>query len=288
MNDAFGGFESAFWDILFGSIAGAIGKCIEYPFDTVKVRMQTQGYHVFPTTWSCIKYTYENEGIMSGFFQGIGSPLMGASIENACLFLSYNQFFNFLIAYTTLSKFAAILFAGAFAGSCTSLVLTPVELIKCQLQVSNLRLSLSEEDRNTSIIPTIRSILKEKGIWGLWQGQSGTFIRESFGSLIWFGTFEILKNSFMSDTNESSTIKTWQLLISGASAGVAFNGIMFPVDTIKSMMQTDHFGFLEASRKIKQDHGIAGFYHGVGITIIRSIPSNAAIFYTYEKLSSLK
>ena len=242
-----GGFEDAFWDILFGSIAGAIGKIIEYPFDTVKVRMQTQGSQVFPTTWSCIKYTYENEGIASGFFQGIGSPLLGASLEHACLFFSFNQCYNFLLNHTLLSSFFAILLSGAFAGSCTSLVLTPVELIKCQLQVSNLRLSLTNEERHTSIIPTIRSILKEKGIWGL-----------------------------------------WQVLISGATAGVAFNGSMFPVDTIKSIMQTEHLGFFEAARKIRSEHGSAGFYRGIGITLLRSVPSNAIVFYTYEKLSALK
>lgn len=282
-----GGFEAAFWDILFGSIAGAIGKIIEYPFDTVKVRMQTQGSQVFPTTWSCIKYTYENEGIASGFFQGIGSPLLGASLEHACLFFSYNQCYNFLLNHTVLSNFFIILLSGAFAGSCTSLVLTPVELIKCQLQVSNLRLSLTNEERHTSIIPTIRAILKEKGIWGLWQGQSGTFVRESLGSLIWFGTFENLKRMFLA-IYDIETMTTWQVLISGATAGVAFNGSMFPVDTIKSIMQTEHLGFLEAFRKIRSEHGSAGFYRGIGITLLRSVPSNAIVFYTYEKLSALK
>lgn len=281
------GFHSAFWDILFGSIAGAIGKTIEYPFDTVKVRMQTQGSQIFPTTWSCIKYTYENEGIIRGFFQGIGSPLIGASLEHACLFLSYNQCFQFLLAHTALSYFVIILISGAFAGSCTSLVLTPVELIKCQLQVSNLRLSLEEGERHTSIIPTIKAILKEKGIWGLWQGQSGTFVRESIGSLVWFGTFENFKSMFLSRSNRD-TMHTWQLLISGAAAGIAFNGSMFPVDTIKSIMQTEHLGFFETARKIRKEHGVSGFYRGIGITILRSGPSNAVVFYTYERLCQLK
>ncbi|CAB4252042.1 similar to Saccharomyces cerevisiae YOR130C ORT1 Ornithine transporter of the mitochondrial inner membrane, exports ornithine from mitochondria as part of arginine biosynthesis [Maudiozyma barnettii] len=281
------GFQAAFWDILFGSIAGALGKTIEYPFDTIKVRMQTQGYQVFPTTWSCIKYTYENEGIIRGFFQGIGSPLIGASLEHACLFFSYNQCFQFLLTYTALSNFLIILISGAFAGSCTSLVLTPVELIKCQLQVSNLRLPSDSGERHTSIIPTIRSILKEKGIWGLWQGQSGTFIRESIGSLIWFGTFESFKSMFLRKSNRE-IMRTWQLLISGAAAGVAFNGSMFPVDTIKSIMQTEHIGFLETAQKVRREHGMAGFYRGIGITLLRSVPSNAIVFYTYEKLSRFK
>lgn len=341
--------KAALWEIICGSIAGALGKLIDYPFDTIKVRMQTQGINVFPTTWSCIQYTYDNEGIINGFYQGILSPLLGAAFENAILFVSYNQCYNLLSRCTGLDVIWIILISGAFAGSCASFVLTPVELIKCKLQVSNLHMQMyseidievqqpteteeeeddeEEEDegddedmklsrtrrpsktRNppsersthqTSIIPTINSIIEEKGFLGLWQGQLGTFIRESIGSLIWFGTFQLLKRYFVhqntgswdildtpsSESNETGPIiHSWQLLISGAVAGFIFNGSVFPVDTIKSLMQTEHLGFKEAINHIHNHHGIAGFYRGLGITLFRSIPSNAAIFYTYEKLSN--
>ncbi|CAL9734094.1 mitochondrial ornithine transporter 1 [Monosporozyma servazzii] len=339
--------QAALWEIICGSIAGALGKLIDYPFDTIKVRMQTQGINVFPTTWSCIQYTYDNEGILDGFYQGILSPLLGAAFENAILFVSYNQCYNLMSRYTEWDVIWIILISGAFAGSCASFVLTPVELIKCKLQVSNLHMQMyreidiegqqptetEEEDdeidteemdedvklsrtrrpsktRNapversahqTAIIPTINSIIEEKGVWGLWQGQMGTFIRESIGSLIWFGTFQLLKRYFVhkntgswdildNPSNESNEtgpiIHSWQLLISGAIAGFIFNGSVFPVDTIKSLMQTEHLGFREAINHIHSHHGIAGFYRGLAITLFRSIPSNAAIFYTYEKLTN--
>lgn len=297
VNEGSGTWSSAFWEIVCGSIAGALGKCIEYPFDTVKVRMQTQGSNIFPTTWSCIKYTYDNEGIRNGFFQGIGSPIVGAALEHACLFVSYNQCFKFLELFTDFPNILIILIAGAFAGSCASFVLTPVELIKCKLQVSNLEIQLPDEDRHTEIIPTIRSILKERGFLGLWQGQSGTFIRESLGSMIWFGTFEIMKQHWIRQNsnktaelgidNNSEYITSWQLLFCGACAGLAFNGSVFPADTIKSVMQTNHMGLMTAIHTIKERYGIAGFYRGLGITLLRSIPSNAAVFFTYERLASL-
>lgn len=339
--------QAALWEIICGSIAGALGKLIDYPFDTIKVRMQTQGINVFPTTWSCIQYTYDNEGVLDGFYQGILSPLLGAAFENAILFVSYNQCYNLMSRYTEWDVIWIILISGAFAGSCASFVLTPVELIKCKLQVSNLHMQMyreidiegqqptetEEEDdemdteemdedmklsrtrrpsktRNapsersahqTAIIPTINSIIEEKGVWDLWQGQLGTFIRESIGSLIWFGTFQLLKRYFVykntgswdildnpsNDSNETeSIIHSWQLLISGAIAGFIFNGSVFPVDTIKSLMQTEHLGFREAINHIHSHHGIAGFYRGLAITLFRSVPSNAAIFYTYEKLTN--
>lgn len=277
-----------------GSVAGAIGKIIDYPFDTVKVRMQTQSFNIFPTTWSCIQYTYNNEGIIDGFFKGISSPLIGAIIESATLFMTYDQCFDFLSRYTSLNAFMIILMSGAWAGSCTSLVLTPVELIKCQLQVSNLKMALHDQEsfenhqideikeRHTSLIGTIRFIIEEKGFLGLWQGQTGTFIRESIGSLIWFTTYELLKAHFMSKNQD---INSWQLIISGGLAGFIFNFSMFPVDTIKSLQQIEHLSFIHAASRIKDQQGLSGFYRGLGITLVRAFPSNAAIFYVHEKLS---
>ncbi|CAL9728942.1 mitochondrial ornithine transporter 1 [Monosporozyma unispora] len=347
--------QTALWEIICGSLAGALGKLIDYPFDTIKVRMQTQGINVFPTTWSCIQYTYNNEGIFAGFYQGILSPLLGAALENAILFVSYNQCYNLMSRFTEWDVIWIILISGAFAGSCASFVLTPVELIKCKLQVSNLHMQMYkeidiehqptsteigedddedeeeeteelEEDvstmklsrtrrqsrtrnppspqstHHTEIIPTIKSIIAEKGVLGLWQGQMGTFIRESIGSLIWFGTFQLLKRYFVykntgswdildnpsNEANETELIiHSWQLLLSGGIAGFVFNGSVFPVDTIKSLMQTEHLGFKEAINHIHNHYGIAGFYRGLAITLFRSLPSNAAVFYTYEKLSNM-
>ena len=81
--------------------------------------------------------------------------------------------------------------------------------------------------------------------------------------------------------------KTWELLVSGASAGLAFNASIFPADTVKSMMQTEHLGLKTAIKKIFAEKGLRGFYRGLGITLIRAIPANATVFYVYETLSKL-
>lgn len=278
---------NALKDTINGSVAGAFGKLIEYPFDTVKVRLQTQDAKIFPTTWSCIKYTYKNEGIMRGFFQGIGSPIFGASLENAVLFVSYNQCAQFLEKHAKVSALQQIVLSGAFAGACASLVLTPVELIKCKLQISNLQNSQSGIKKPTKIFPTIKLVLQERGILGLWQGQSGTLIRETFGGVAWFATYELLKNYLKSLHTDGRDSDTWELLVSGASAGLAFNASIFPADTLKSMMQTEHIGLVQSAKRVMAKSGISGFYRGLGITLVRAAPANAAVFYTYETLSKL-
>lgn len=277
--------NEAIKDIVNGSVAGALGKIIEYPFDTIKVRLQTQSANIFPTTWSCIRYTYKNEGIIKGFFQGIGSPICGSALENAVLFVSYNQCARLLDKHTDSSPLQQIILSGAFAGSCASLVLTPVELVKCRLQVSNLG-----SGKPVKILPTIKQILKEGGVAGLWQGQSGTFIRESLGGIAWFATYELLKDHFLHrhvDGGKDGVNKTWELLVSGGSAGLAFNASIFPADTLKSMMQTEKRSLMSSAAKIMRQSGLAGFYRGLGITLVRAVPANAMVFYTFETLSRM-
>lgn len=278
--------QAAFKDIAFGSVAGAIGKVIEYPFDTIKVRLQTQPAHMFPTTWSCIKYTYTNEGVWKGFFQGIASPLFGAALENAVLFVSFNQFNGVLDSYTGLGALSKTIYSGAFAGACASYVLTPVELIKCKLQVSNIS-SAANEVRHTSVWPTVKSVVKEKGLVGLWQGQSSTFIRECVGGAVWFTTYEVMKSQLTQLHPADKNNRTWELLLSGATSGLTFNASIFPADTVKSVCQTEHLSLMTAVKKILTTHGITGFYRGLGITLIRAVPANATVFYTYETLKGM-
>ncbi|SCU93440.1 LAMI_0E14378g1_1 [Lachancea mirantina] len=275
-------FEEAVKDIFCGSVAGALGKVVEYPFDTVKVRLQTQPTHMFPNAWSCIKYTYANEGLWRGFYQGLGSPVSGAALENAVLFVAFNRASHVLEHHTSLSQVSKSVWAGAFAGACASFVLTPVELVKCRLQVSNLT---KVPGAQSKIWPTVKSILAAKGLAGLWQGQSGTFVRETGGGAVWFTTYEIVKE-LLAARRQSQENHTWELLVAGACAGVGFNASTFPADTIKSTMQTRHDSFMNTTKTILARQGISGFYRGLGITLVRAVPSNAIIFYTYESLSS--
>ncbi|SCV06082.1 LANO_0H21704g1_1 [Lachancea nothofagi CBS 11611] len=280
-------FQDALSDIVYGSVAGAAGKLIEYPLDTVKVRMQTQPAHIFPTSWSCIKYTYAKEGLWKGFYQGLGSPVAGAALENAVLFVAFNRAQNYLKTHhhESLSPLSQTVWAGAFAGACVSYVLTPVELVKCTLQVANLSES---KTRHSKIGPTIKHIIETRGIKGLWQGQSSTFIRECAGGAVWFTTYETLKHYFAHRRGENNTENhTWELLAAGASAGVAFNASVFPADTIKSTAQTEHLGIVDATKRILARNGPAGLYRGLGVTLLRAAPANAVVFYTYETLSKL-
>lgn len=71
-------------------IAGIAGKFIEYPFDTVKVRLQSQANDrplQYKGPLDCFRKSYLQQGVL-GLYRGISAPLLGAAIETSSLFLS--------------------------------------------------------------------------------------------------------------------------------------------------------------------------------------------------------
>ena len=77
-------------DIVYGSTAGIVGKFIEYPFDTVKVRLQSQPDGLplrYTGPLDCFKQSFRQDGF-AGLYRGISAPLVGAAVETSSLFFS--------------------------------------------------------------------------------------------------------------------------------------------------------------------------------------------------------
>ncbi|KAJ6257751.1 Mitoferrin [Drechslerella dactyloides] len=327
-------------DIAYGSFAGMVGKVIEYPFDTVKVRLQTQNHFKGPI--DCFTQGLRTDGI-TGLYRGIAPPLVGAAAENAGLFFSYT------ISQNVLRKFSyphlhaddklpmpALVTCGAISGAFCSLILTPIELIKCKMQVQAVESPSAATkppgyNASASAIPAggraytttslaatasspsfprrypgpialIAEVIRAQGIRGMWHGQTGTFLRETGGSAVWFGAYEYVSLAFRRRSSaalatpvaaEAVTNTPGQMMVAGACAGVCYNGVLFPADTIKSRMQTAAvgagvrpLGFLGTGAAIWREGGLAGLYRGCGVTVARAAPASAVIFLVYESLKA--
>src|ERR1043165_8112608 len=191
-------------------------------------------------------------------------PMLGAMLENASLFLVYNHIQTMIREFTvpnynkaqhqTPLTMTIVFLAGGLSGTTASFFLTPIELIKCKLQVqetftygggisSNLD-SKSAGPRYTGPWSVITHTLKNHGISGFYRGHSGTVTRETFGTAAWFSTYEFISRLYISNRTSSSLEKgrnitkndlsAIELMSAGACAGMAYNLLVFPVDSIKS------------------------------------------------------
>ena len=112
-----------------------MSPCGQHPFDTIKVRLQTQTG--FKGGLDCLLQTVRNEGVLS-LFKGMSGPLCTIPLVNAIVFWSYASAKNFLHRLQTEKKplnLWEITLAGSFAGLVNCVVICPVELIKTRLQV---------------------------------------------------------------------------------------------------------------------------------------------------------
>lgn len=290
--------QDAVKDIAYGGIAGSLAKIIEFPFDTVKVRLQSNPSYTKKGTWEVIQLTRRNEGFINGFYKGLKAPMIGACLESAVLFVSYNSSVSYISSLLNQSLITrngkvenpplwVCTTSGGIAGIMAAFVLSPVELIKCKLQVANLSSNLS-----FTYSSIIQRILKTEGVVGLWRGLSSTIMRECGGTAVWFTTYEV-SSDYLAQVNPAYS--KLNLLVSGALSGFFFNFLMFPIDTIKSNIQTYDMlhksdptikppTFLQTCNSLIKAGGVKSLYHGLGITLVRAIPANALIFYTYEGL----
>ncbi|KAJ5684840.1 Mitochondrial ornithine carrier protein AmcA/O.t1.c1 [Penicillium maclennaniae] len=266
-------------DIVFGSTAGMAGKLIEYPFDTVKVRLQSQPAHLplrYTGPLDCFRQSFRADGF-KGLYRGISAPMMGAAVETSCLFFSYRLIQDAMRATVFPEKeqlpFLALIAAGAASGSVTSLALTPIELIKCKMQVP---VEAGHPPPRPAIL--IATVFRQEGLIGFWHGQMGTLIRETGGSAAWFGGYEGVSSLFRKYNSSSSHIESlavWQQLSRMQTEDVS----RLPANGAR---QT----FWNVTRSLWRQQGLKGMYRGCGITCMRSAPSSAFIFSVYEGLRS--
>lgn len=153
-------------------------------------------------------------------------------------------------------------------------------------------------------IQVFKNVLRTNGVRGLWLGQTGTLLRETGGCAAWFGTKEAICDALLArrrhqlPEGDRLELKEWESAIAGACAGVSYNVVLFPADSVKSALQTEEElrprngasdgarrTFWGMGRAMYASQGFRGLYAGMGITVARAIPSSAMIFLIYDGLS---
>eukprot|EP00796_Vickermania_ingenoplastis_P003732 gene3732-2629_t len=285
-----------FSEMLAGSLGGAAATAIEYPMDTVKVRLQDDGKR-YKSILHCIKHIREKEGILNGFFRGLPAPVLGAAFENAILFVSYRGFINALQALLRTPAYpqdaeplAMVAAAGAAGGVVVSVVLTPAELVKCRMQVHN-TLPVSDRVYRNSL-QCLVAMHKKRGVRGLFRGHVAMTLREAIGCGWYFITFQYVIRAFLSEGQSFHEVTPLVHLLGGGCAGVAFWTTTYPIDAVKTKQQTmkaDYvrLNFRQSCRRLYRTEGLRGLFRGYSVTALRAFPGNAVLIAVYEQVNKI-
>ena len=160
--------------------------------------------------------------------------------------------------------FPQMLFSSMGAGATISLLLTPVELLKCRLQIEQ---SQPKSVAKTTSLGVIRNVLKADGFTGLFRGLSLTLLRELPGTSIWM----IVYDSFAMPTLDTNSP-------SSPLSGRAIHALLF---RFLASLPLDRLGFLAFFDSFSVE------LH-TGRPSIRSTPSNPFFRQTLHCTSKQK
>lgn len=187
-------------------------------------------------------------------------------------------------------------------GIVTGTVYSPVELIRSRLVMQQSAFSpylrglpqssvLSKE----LIVSNIISTTKKHGILSLFKGGSQVYSREIFGNIIYFSTYELMKRTLQTTSDQRFTqgqpskASTLQILLAGGSAGVAYWALVYPIDTLRAMLQAQSMSNPRFRTPLSVIHeiGIYPLYRGYLSCVMRAAPANAILFFGYENAFSM-
>lgn len=299
-------------DFTAGTVAGIAGILVAQPFDTVKVRLQNPSLSSrYRSTFNAFT-TIVREERFRGLYKGVVSPLATCAFMNGLVFASYKLFTKAqLDDPAALPSLAQIAAAGAGCGIVTSLIASPTELVKIRQQ--------NVLGGKTSAIKVAMGIFKQSGIRGLYRGLSATALRDTgYGAyfMAYEGTCRYFRSvpnstiqtdhtSLLSEIDSEARSTPWSILfLAAAMAGIAGWVATFPMDVIKTRMQSTDITIVDpgAQRQRFSDphnpyrtilstlahsyrsEGYRMFFRGLVPTLIRSVPVNIATFSVYESV----
>ncbi|KAL4501441.1 hypothetical protein ABPG72_021248 [Tetrahymena utriculariae] len=268
-------------DLTAGSIAGLAICLTGHPFDTLKVRLQMGDGD--SSLLKCIKQMYVKEGILS-YFKGMESPLVTVPLVNAIVFGAYELYKK--ITHTENTErftFFGGLCAGMFAGFVNCIVIGPIELAKCRLQMQK------ETILYKGPFDCFAQIYRNEGIKGIYRGMVATQFREIPAYGAQFASYELYKSSVIKYINHGKDLSHFQTLIGGGFGGIMCWVFSYPQDIIKTKLQCQTSpikgmdgGFFKVGRQIISEDGVKGLWKGFSACLTRAFYANSIGFVAYE------
>lgn len=277
-----------------GGFGGVCAVVVGHPFDLAKVRLQTAEKGVYTGAIDVVKKSIAKDGLRRGLYAGVSAPLVGVTPMFAVSFWGYDLGKQIVRATSTVApdgnlSIAQVSAAGFFSAIPMTAITAPFERVKVILQVQGQqKLAPGEKPKYSGGMDVVRQLYKEGGVRSVFRGSVATLARDGPGSAAYFAAYEYIKKALTPKdpvTGEASgKLSLGAITVAGAGAGVAMWIPVFPIDTVKSRLQTAE-GNVTIGGVVKQLYragGYKAFFPGFAPALARAVPANAATFLGVE------
>ncbi|CAL5425936.1 unnamed protein product [Camellia sinensis] len=290
-----------------GAGAGVIAATFVCPLDVIKTRFQVHGLSALSSSSGNIKgrftravqamlggvivgsleQIFQKEGLR-GMYRGF-SPTVLALLSNwAIYFTIYEQFKSFLCSDDGNHNLSigANMVAASGAGAATTIASNPLWVVKTRLQTQGIRVGAVPYRRTLS---ALRRIAHEEGIRGLYSGLVPALAGVSHVA-IQFPTYEKIK-SYLADRGNTTMDKlnARDVAVASSVSKIFASTLTYPHEYArgyknKGTTPRNNTRVVDCIKKVYQQEGIPGFYHGCDTNLLRTIPATVITFTSFEMI----
>jgi hypothetical protein len=260
---------------------------LAHPLDTLRIRWQTLGQH--PLT------SLRADGVRS-LYAGMATPILCNGPLIGFLF-ALNEFYRALARTANVRLLGRaelvsqpsftvgeLAISGFMAGATSSVLQTPVTIVRIQQQVS-----ARSGQATTPSLHVVRALLKHEGAAGLYRAFPYDCLASGVGRMVYFTTYEVSKAQLAAAAPTMDP--TAQKILAAAVTSTVGWAAVFPVDIIKNRMQEQPIGgprqyrsFAHCCAVTYRAGGVRAFWTGFSLTIVRSFFSSGINLPVYDAL----
>lgn len=168
--------------------------------------------------------------------------------------------------------------AGSVSGTCTTILLQPLDLVKTRLQ-SPVALGHTPN----GMITVALNVVRNEKIRGLWRGMVPSLTRTVPGIGVYFSSLHWMRSNYGS--NDPAPIESMAM---GVCARCISGFSMLPFTVVKTRFESGQFkykGVAQALVTIYRGEGLKGLFSGLSATLLRDAPFSGLylMFYTQTK-----
>ncbi|KAI1292314.1 Tricarboxylate transport protein, mitochondrial [Halotydeus destructor] len=275
-----------FKGVVAGGLTGAIEICISFPTEYVKTQLQLDQRAVKPRyngMADVVRQTLKSHGFL-GLYRGLSVVLPGSIPKIGVRFGAFEELKKRTMDANGNLSAGNRMLCGLGAGVCEAVVaVTPMETVKVKF-INDLQ---NKPPKYHGFVHGVRTIVREEGFRGVYQGLSATVLKQGSSQAIRFFVVESLKDWYRGgDPNKK--INKFLLGGFGALAGATSVFGNTPIDVVKTRMQS-----LEAKQykntwdcfvQIAKKEGPKGFYKGVVPRLCRVCLEVSVCFMIYDSI----
>ncbi|KAM0753541.1 mitochondrial carrier [Meredithblackwellia eburnea MCA 4105] len=302
----FTGYES----MLAGAGAGLVTSVVTCPLDVIKTKLQASGAQSQPplsvvqqqsstnynkgksrgVAGTC-RFIWRNDGFR-GFYRGLGPTIIGYLPTWAIYFTVYDKVKEHMTRIRGRGRDDPIahVVAAMSAGASGTIVTNPLWVVKTRFMTQEVG---AGEPRYRHTLDAIARIYRTEGPSIFYRGLLPSLIGVSHIA-VQFPLYERLKvyNRPLDGSDISSSVILFCSSLSKMVASVA----TYPHEVLRTRLQIQKLnsanttsggsyeGVTSTFRRILMEEGYTGFYRGMGVNLIRTVPSSALTILTYEIL----